>query len=324
MKNKFWASKAVLITGYEGFLGSHLTRTLLANHARVFALDIKTHRHDTILSADDLSKIRIIKGSVENLSLLERIIKKEKVEFVFHLAADALVGRCLKNPLKAFSSNIKGTWNMLEAVRRNKSVKAVVIASSDKAYGDQTKLPYREDFPLVGRHPYDVSKSCADLLAYTYFHTYGLPVCVTRCGNIFGQGDFNFSRIVPDTIRSIIKDKTLIIRSDGKFTRDYIYVDDIICGYLLLAEKMVKLDLYGEAFNFSNENPISVIELVKKIYKLAGKRENYKILNQAKFEIKHQYLVSTKARKLLGWKPKFSLEEGLRRTILWYQDLLRG
>ena len=203
-------------------------------------------------------------------------------------------------------------------------VKAIIIASSDKAYGSHTKLPYKENTPLSGEHPYDVSKSCADLIACTYCHTYDLPVVVTRCGNIFGPGDFNFSRLVPDTIRSAIQNKTLIIRSDGKFTRDYIYVSDIVSGYILLAEKMQKLKVFGEAFNFSDENPISVLELVKKIYHLANKKPNYKILGKAKYEIKHQYLSSKKAKRIFGWKPRYTLEEGLKKTITWYKDFFQG
>lgn len=318
--NNFWENKKVLVTGYEGFLGSNLTRALLDRNTLLWGLDIKTSRKETILSRSDLRKIKVIKGSVENFTLLREIINVNKIEIIFHLAAQALVGDALANPVKTFSTNIKGTWNILDASKNSKNVQAIVVASSDKAYGSQKRLPYRESFPLIGDHPYDVSKSCADLLAYTYFNTYGLPVCVTRCGNIFGPGDFNFSRIIPGTIRSIIKDKTLLIRSDGKFTRDYIYIDDIVSAYLLLAKKMLKLNLYGQAFNFSDEKPISVIKLVKSIYKLFGKKENYKILNQAKFEIKHQYLASAKARKFLRWKPKFALEEGLRKTISWYQE----
>ncbi len=317
MRNNFWKNKNVLVTGYEGFLGSHLTGALLQYKANIFGLDILTHRRNTILN-QDFDKINIIKASVENLELVSRIIKQNKIEFVFHLAATSIVGEALLNPLGAFSTNIGGTWNVLEACRNSKLIKAVIIASSDKAYGSQSKLPYRENSPLCGTHPYDVSKSCADLLAYTYFHTYGLPVCITRCGNIFGPGDFNFSRIVPDTIRSIARDETLVIRSDGKFIRDYIFVEDIVNGYLLLAQNLKKLNLCGEAFNFSNEKPLTVIALVKRIYKLLGKKENYKILNLAKFEIRRQYLDSAKARRMLNWKPAVALDEGLRRTIAWY------
>jgi len=320
MTNNFWRDKKVLITGYEGFLGSHLTRTLLNYGARVWGLDIITYRKHTILSDKDLNKIKVIKGSVEKISLVERIIKENKIEFIFHLAAKALVGECLQDPIKAFSTNIKGTWNILEASRSNDTIKAIIIASSDKAYGIQSRLPYKETSPLAGCHPYDVSKSCADLLAYTYFHTYGLPVCITRCGNIFGPGDFNFSRIVPDTIMSAIRNKTLIIRSDGKFTRDYVYIEDIVLGYLALAKKVTKLKFFGEAFNFSNEKPISVLELVKTIYGLMGKKPAYKVLGVEKYEIRHQYLTSNKAKRILNWKPRYSLKQGLKETIEWYKE----
>jgi len=320
MVDNFWENRNVLITGYEGFLGSNLTKRLISYGVDVVGLDIEVRRRRTILTENDYKKIVIVKGSVANYKLLKEIIARYKIEIVFHLAAEAIVGKCLKNPLRTFSSNIRGTWNILESCRNLGTVRAIVIASSDKAYGSHTKLPYKENAPLSGANPYDASKSCADLIAYTYYHTYEVPVAVTRCGNIFGPGDFNFSRIVPDAIRSIIQNKTLVIRSDGKFTRDYVYVDDIVSGYTLLAEKMQKLKLFGEAFNFSDENPISVLELVKKIYKMANERPNYKILGKAKYEIKHQYLSSKKARKILGWKPKATLDEGLKKTIKWYRD----
>ena len=320
MRNKFWKNKKVLITGYEGFLGSHLTKTLISYGADVVGLDIKVKRKYTILTKNDYEKIVVVKGNVANYKLLKEIISTYKIETVFHLAAEAIVGKCLKNPLRTFSSNIHGTWNILHSCWNLGRVKAIIIASSDKAYGSHTKLPYKENTPLLGAHPYDVSKSCADLLAHTFYHTYGLPAVVTRCGNIFGPGDFNFSRIVPDTIRSAIQNKTLIIRSDSKFTRDYIYVEDIVDGYIILAEKLQKLELFGEAFNFSNEDPISVLELVKKIYKIADKKPNYKILGKAKYEIKHQYLSSKKIRRVLGWQPKITLDEGLKKTIKWYRE----
>ncbi|MDD3296609.1 MAG: GDP-mannose 4,6-dehydratase [Candidatus Omnitrophica bacterium] len=322
MSKIFWKGKKVFITGYEGFLGSNLTKTLLESEVNVCGLDIVTGRKKTILSRNDFSRMEIFRGSVENLSLINEIIKKHKIEIIFHLAAEALVEDCLKNPLKGFSTNIKGTWNILESARLNSCVKGIVIASSDKAYGSCKSLPYKEDTRLSGIHPYDVSKSCADLIAHTYYHSYRVPAAVTRCGNIFGPGDFNFSRIIPDAMRSMINNRTLMVRSDGKFTRDYIYVDDVVKGYILLAEKMHKLKLYGEAFNFSDENPVSVIDLVKIIYKICGKKANYKILKKAKYEIKHQYLSSRKARKILGWKPGHSLEEGLRKTFDWYVEIL--
>ena len=317
----FWKNKRVLITGYEGFLGSHLTRGLLNAGARVTGLDIRTHRRETILGASDYRKMTVVKGSVANLSLLRRLAGK-KIDIIFHLAAEALVGRCRQRPLRAFEANIKGTWNILEIARENPDIQAVIMASSDKAYGEHKKLPYAETASLKGDHPYDVSKSCADLLAYAYFHTYQVPVGVTRCGNIYGPGDFNFSRLVPDALRCASEGQQLLIRSDGKFSRDYDYVDDIVTGYMRLAENLKKRNLAGEAFNFSDEKPMTVVRLVKKIYEQAGCCPNYKILNEAQDEIKHQYLSSRKARRLLRWKPKVSLEEGLKKTIAWYRGHL--
>lgn len=319
----FWKNKNVLITGYEGFLGSNLTRQLILKGAKVVCLDIKVGRKYTILTKADYKKMTVIKGSVVDLGLLKGIISRYGIEIVFHLAAEALVGKCLEYPVKAFSSNIRGTWNVLEACRNERNIKAVIVASSDKAYGDQIKLPYSEKTPLAGRNPYDVSKSCTDLLSYAYFHTYGLPVAVTRCGNIYGPGDFNFSRIVPDTIRSAQKNKPIIIRSDGRFIRDYIYVDDVVSGYITLAQNLSKLKLAGEAFNFSNERPVSVLDLVKNIYLLSGKKPNYRILNKVKYEIRNQYLSARKARAILKWEPRYSLEEGLLRTIRWFREFYK-
>lgn len=320
MNKKFWKDKRVLITGYEGFLGSNLTKKLITTEAKVTGIDIKFQRGNTALAKTDYNRIIPIKGDIVNYNLVNKIIKKYKIEAIFHLAAEALVGKCFKNPLKAFSNNIRGTWNVLEAARKSDTVKAIIVASSDKAYGSHKKLPYKENASLQGKHPYDVSKSCADLIAYTYFHTYGLPVAITRCGNVYGPGDYNFSRIVPDAIRCALLGKTLLIRSDGRFTRDYIFVEDIVEGYILLAEKLNNLRLSGEAFNLSDENPLTVIGLVKEIRRLTNKKLKYRILNQAKYEIKHQYLSSLKARKFLGWKPAYTLEKGLKKTILWYKN----
>ncbi|MBI5873411.1 MAG: GDP-mannose 4,6-dehydratase [Candidatus Omnitrophica bacterium] len=321
---KFWENKRVLITGHEGFLGSHLTKYLVSCGAKIVGLDILLGRKNTVFSDLDRKKITAVKGNVANYGLLNGIIQKHRIEYVFHLAAEAIVGECLKRPMRAFQSNIRGTWSLLEACRNSGIVKAIVIASSDKAYGSHDRLPYKETYPLQGKHPYDVSKSCADLLAHAYFHTFGVPVVVTRCGNIYGPGEYNFSRIVPDSIRSIILNKPVIIRSDGNFTRDYVYVDDIVQGYLLLAQRAQKLGLAGEAFNFSTENPVTVLELVKKICRSAGYASECKILNQVKYEIKNQYLSANKARKVLGWRPKYSLEDGLERTIRWYRGIFKN
>ena len=319
----YWKNRKVFITGHEGFLGSNLTKSLLNCGADIVGIDKIKNRPDSVL--DGLrSRIVCIKGDISNLGLIKGIINKYKPQIIFHLAAEAIVGVANKNPIMTFESNIEGTWNILEASRNKKFIEAIVAASSDKAYGSHEILPYKENASLKGSHPYDVSKSCADLICNTYWHTYKVPVCVTRCGNIFGPGDFNYSRLVPDAIRCVLEGKQFVIRSDGKFTRDYVYVEDIVNGYIMLAEKMKKLKLYGEAFNFSNESPITVIDMVKNIYNMEGKKPDYKILNQAKYEIKHQYLCSQKARRVLGWRPECecTLKKGLGKTIEWYSKRL--
>lgn len=321
MKNKYWSNKKVLVTGFEGFLGSNLTKTLLGYEADIVGIDKIKNRPNSVLEGLR-NKIICIKGDMSNLRLVKSLIDKYRPQIIFHLAAEAIVGEANKNPIKTFKSNIEGTWNVLEASRDKSFIEGMVVASSDKAYGSHEKLPYKEDAALKGSHPYDVSKSCADLICFTYWNTYKVPVCITRCGNIYGPGDFNFSRIVPDAIRCAIKNKTLSIRSDGKFTRDYIYVEDIVKGYMLLAERLKRFKLEGKAFNFSNENPVTVIDLVKKIYKLIDKKADYKILNKAKYEIRRQYLDANKARKILKWIPTFSLETGLKKTISWFKDNL--
>ncbi|MFB3918646.1 MAG: NAD-dependent epimerase/dehydratase family protein [Candidatus Velamenicoccus archaeovorus] len=318
MNRNFWKNKRVLITGFEGFLGSNLTKALISSGAKIAGLDIKVHRKETILTKDDYRKIIVIKGSVTHYRLLEKILRKNKINIVFHLAAEAIVGKCHNNPLCAFATNIMGTCNVLEACANIGGIEAVVVASSDKAYGSHKKLPYKEDAPLLGNHPYDVSKSCADLIAATYFHSYGLPVAVTRCGNIYGPGDFNMSRLVPDAIRCGLRGKTLQIRSDGMSVRDYIFVDDIIHGYFLLAENLQRLRLSGGAFNFSNEHPVKTLDMVKLIFQSLRRKPRYRILNTSKMEIKRQFLDSRKARRRLRWKPAYSLCEGLQYTIAWY------
>ena len=319
---KFWKNKSVLITGFEGFLGSNLTKAILKTKANVVGLDIKTFRKETILCPCDYKKMVVYKGSVVNRNLVRDILRKHSINVIFHLAAEAIVCRGHEDPLNTFKSNIAGTWEVLEAVRQHGNVQAMVVASSDKAYGSHKNLPYREEASLVANHPYDVSKSCADLIANTYFYTYGLPIAITRCGNIYGPGDFNFSRLIPDALRSLAINKTLKIRSDGTFVRDYVYIDDIVAGYIKIAELMKKSSLAGEAFNLSNEKPIAVIKLLSVISKLNlfGNELKYKIMNTAKYEIRKQYLSAVKARRILGWKPKYSLDEGLKKTVQWYAE----
>ncbi len=319
---KFWKNKKVLVTGFEGFLGSHLTRAMLQSKARVIGLDIKTFRRETILCQQDYNKIIVYQGSVADRKLVRGILAQHAIDIVFHLAAEAIVSRSYTNPLSAFESNIAGTWEILEASRLQGSLRALIVASSDKAYGSHSRLPYRETAPLIANHPYDVSKGCADLLAYTYFYTYHLPVAITRCGNIYGEGDFNFSRLIPDAFRCLALNRKLKIRSDGKFVRDYIYVDDIVAGYMRIAELLEKRKLAGEAFNLSDEKPTTVIKILKEIEQvcLAPKKLNYEIMNTTRYEIKKQYLSAAKARRILGWKSTCSLREGLRKTGKWYME----
>ncbi|WP_103668978.1 NAD-dependent epimerase/dehydratase family protein [Pseudanabaena sp. BC1403] len=325
MVNKdFWKNRSVLVTGCTGLLGSWLVNELVESKAHVTGLvrDIvpKSRLYDTAQT-----QINIVHGKVEDLSVLKRTVAEYEIDTVFHLAAQTIVGVANRDPLGTFEANIKGTWNVLEACRQVGGVSRIVVASSDKAYGDQDILPYDETTPLQGEHPYDVSKSCADLICRTYYVSYGLPVCVTRCGNFYGGGDLNFNRIVPDTIRSALVQKSVTIRSDGSYIRDYFYVRDGALAYLHLAEKMDNPQIWGEAFNFSNELQLTVLEIVDKVLLLMDQSHLKPIiLNQAKNEIKHQYLSAQKARDILQWSPCYSLEQGLHETINWYKNFLNN
>lgn len=320
----FWRDRSVFITGCTGLLGSWLTAELVQRGALVTGLVRDLVPRSRLHTEQWHAKINIVRGSVEDLSVLERAIAEYEIDTVFHLAAQTIVGVANRDPLGTFEANIKGTWNVLEACRRVGKVSRIMVASSDKAYGDQDVLPYDETTPLQGEHPYDVSKSCADLICRTYYNSYQLPVCISRCGNFYGGGDLNFNRLVPDTIRSALRSKPLLIRSDGTYIRDYFYVKDGALAYLHLAEQMHRPEILGEAFNFSNELQISVLEMVRKILHLMGKSDlEPVILNEAKNEIKHQYLSAAKARKLLNWEPQYTLEEGLQEAIAWYQNFLQ-
>ncbi|MCP2520620.1 GDP-mannose 4,6-dehydratase [Candidatus Aminicenantes bacterium AC-708-M15] len=320
-EDNFWKNKKVLITGISGFVGSHLAKELINKKANVIGLIRDYNPYSYLFFEEINNKIIEVRGSVTDLFLVQRVINEYEVDTVFHLAAQTIVGIANNSPLSTFESNIMGTWNVLEACRTSKTVQRVIIASSDKAYGEQENLPYKETHPLNGLFPYDASKACADILARSYYKTYKLPVAVTRASNIYGEGDLNFSRIVPGTIRSIIYDEEPIIRSDGKPIRDYIYVEDIIQGYLVLAEKLHEKNIMGEAFNFGTNKPISVLDLVKLIIEISGKKNlKPKILNIAKGEIYCQYLDSRKARERLGWENKYSLENGLNKTYKWYEE----
>lgn len=320
----FWRDRSVFVTGCTGLLGSWMVEELIERGASVTGL-VRDLVPRSKLHQDGFDKkINVVRGAVEDLPVLERALAEYEIDTVFHLAAQTIVGVANSEPISTFETNIKGTWNVLEAARRVGRVTRIVVASSDKAYGDQEVLPYDEETPLHGEHPYDVSKSCADLISLTYHKSYGLPVCVTRCGNFYGGGDLNFNRLVPDTIRSTLRDKPVTIRSDGSFIRDYFYVRDGALAYLHLAELMDKPEVVGEAFNFSNEIQVPVLEMVKKITALMGKSDlEPVILNQANNEIKHQYLSAEKARRLLDWTPSYTLDEGLKETIDWYRNFLQ-
>lgn len=327
MKN-FWKGRRVLVTGANGFLGSHLSISLLKKCAGVIGIIKvipKTSFLEIALKDIENPKLKIIKSDIVDFKAMFRIFKRYKPDACLHVAAQPIVGIANKSPLPTFEANIKGTWNILE-VARLCGTKAVVVASSDKAYGEHKKLPYTEETALLALHPYDASKSCADILTRVYAHTYGLNTAVTRCANIYGPGDFNFSRIIPDTIRSAILNKNPIIRSDGTPLRDYVYIDDIVNAYLLLAKKLYKGNVNAqEVFNFGSGKPISVLSLVNKILAIAGKPElNPKIMSRRKIsgEIDKQYLSSQKAKKILGWHPKYTLEKGLEETYKWYRKHL--
>ncbi len=321
----FWNDKNVFVTGATGLLGYWLVRALLQEKASVIALVRDTDPQSALIQNGLIAKTHVVNGALEDYTVLERVINEHEVDTVFHLGAQTIVGTALRNPLPTFESNIRGTYNLLEACRRHKElVKRIVIASSDKAYGSSPVLPYTEEMPLKGQHPYDVSKSCQDLIAYAYHHTYHLPIVIARCGNLYGGGDLNWSRLVPGTIKSFYRGIEPVIRSDGSFTRDYLYIEDAVQAYLLLASNANKENVQGQAFNFGPNKPYSVLEIVHCIQRLM-QRTDLKplILSEAKEEIRDQSLDSKKARKTLGWSPLFDLEEGLRRTIPWYKSYLK-
>ncbi|MDM5319099.1 GDP-mannose 4,6-dehydratase [Bacillus altitudinis] len=319
----FWNGKNVFVTGCTGLLGSYLVKDLIDQGANVTGLVRDQVPRSNLYQGSQFEKMNVVQGALEDMQTIERALGEYEIDTVFHLAAQAIVGVANRHPVSTFEANILGTWNVLEACRRQPLIKRVIVASSDKAYGDQEQLPYDEDMPLNGKHPYDVSKSCADLISHTYYNTYGLPVCITRCGNLYGGGDLNFNRIIPQTIQLVLEGEAPEIRSDGTFIRDYFYIEDAVKAYLLLAEKMEEKGLAGEAFNFSNEIQLTVLELVDKILKAMGSELKPRILNQGTHEIKHQYLSAEKARKLLDWKPDYSIDEGLEKTIEWYREFFQ-
>ncbi len=305
--------KNILVTGGAGFIGSHLVNRLVEMGNKVVVADnLSSGRKENIDK-----KAKFYKMNIRSPKLSD-VLKREKIEIVFHLAAQPIVETAYSSPLETIESNIMGTSNLLEICRSNGKLKSIVVASSDKAYGKSDKLPYTEDSPLRGDHPYEVSKTATDLIAQTYFKTYNLPVVITRFGNTFGPRDFNFSRIIPGVFKSIIKNKKLLIRSDGKMIREYVYVNDVVEGCIKIVQNIDKIK--GEAFNFGSKNIFTVIELIKKIEEILNTKVNYKILNIAKNEIPKQYLDWTRAKTILNWQPKTSFEEGIKQSFNWYKE----
>lgn len=319
-----WQNHRLLVTGATGFIGSWLVRRLIAQGTYVVVLVRDWDPHSQLIRSGDIHRVRVVNGQLEDYAVLERAISEHETDTVFHLGAQTLVGMALRSPRHTFDSNVLGTYNLLEACRVHRGlVQRIVLASSDKAYGDTDALPYTEDMPLRGRYPYDVSKSCADLIAKAYADTYDLPVNITRCGNVYGGGDLNWSQLVPGTIRSALANQRPILRSDGNFTRDFIYVSDIVDAYLLLATRTGVNDIHGESFNFGVQNPTTVLDMTRLILSILDRSDLSPVItNEARAEIRNQSLDPSKARRILGWTPGFSLTQGLKETITWYRKYL--
>lgn len=321
---KFWKNKTVFVTGANGFLGSHLCEELIAHDATVIGLVRDQVPNSYFVRHGIDQKITIIHGDLEDAFLLERVFNEYEVDVCFHLAAQPIVTIANRSPRSTFESNIAGTWNVLEAARKNaRLVKGVVVASSDKAYGDSDQLPYVENYPLAAKNPYDLSKTCTDLLAQSYAHTYDLPILVSRCGNFYGPGDLNWSRIVPGGFRSFLRGEKLVLRSDGSPIRDYFFIKDVVSAYLALGEHVVTRKNNGEAFNFGTGEHVSVRAMVKKMQTITGRTDDdLQILGTATHEIAAQYLNWEKAKKILHWSPHVSLDQGLQQTYAWYKKHL--
>ncbi len=324
MKSSFWANRRVFVTGATGLVGSWLVKDLLSQGAHVVVLIRDHDPQSELIRSGDINKTSVVNGALEDYATLERAINENEIGAVFHLGARPIVGAAQRNPLPTLETNIRGTYNLLEACRVHRNlVNQIVVASSDKAYGESGTLPYTEDMPLKGVHPYEVSKSCTDLITQSYASSYKLPAVIARCGNIYGGGDLNWSRIVPGTIRSLLREEAPIIRSDGKFIRDYIYVEDVTTAYLQLGQAINECDIAGEAFNFSPESPLTVLELVELIAKIMKSSHLKPIIqNQAHGEIISQYLDSSKAASVLCWKTNFNHQFGMEKTIAWYRNYL--
>ena len=325
MSESFWQDRRVLVTGCSGFLGSWLTARLVAAGADVIGL-VRDHvPHSQLVRSGLLSKIYVVEGEVNDYALVERTLAEYEIDTLIHLAAQTIVPIANRAPLSTFETNIKGTWVVLEAARRNPTVSSIVIASSDKAYGAQADLPYQEDSPLVGRYPYDVSKTCADLIAQAYAQSYDMPIVVTRLANLYGGGDLNWNRLVPGTMRSVLRGERPVIRSDGTFRRDFLFVDDAVSGYIEVARQLQRSEVRGQAFNFGMDQPTTALKIVETIVALSDCPDLKPIiLDQAHNEIPDQYLASEKAHRILGWEPKQTLPAGLEKTFDWYRHFLAG
>ncbi len=320
----FWKNRNVFVTGASGLLGSWMSEELVRRGANVTVLLRDWVPASRLNQTGLLDRVNAVRGELEDAPLLLRALNEHEIETVLHLGAQTIVGTASRSAVSTFEANILGTWNLLEACRAlPRQVRRVIVASSDKAYGEHPTLPYTEDAPLQGRFPYDVSKSCADLITFSYYHTYHVPVAVTRCGNLFGGGDLNFNRLIPGTIRSALQNEHPLVRSDGSFVRDYFYVRDAVNAYLLLAERMDDPAFHGQAFNFGTETPLSVLEVVRAVLDRMKKPDLAPIiLNEASHEITRQYLDCAKARRMMDWHPSFTFEQGLDEAIAWYRDWL--
>jgi CDP-glucose 4,6-dehydratase len=322
--NGFWLRRPTFVTGASGLVGGWVVRRLVERGAEVVALVRDWVPRSELLRSGLVDRVTVVRGDVRDQALLERALGEYEIDTVIHLAAQTVVTIANRNPISTLESNVGGTWALLEACRRSDLVRQVVVASSDKAYGAHDRLPYDEDAPLVGQHPYDVSKSCADLVARAYATTYDVPVAITRCGNFFGGGDLNWNRLVPGTIRSVLHGERPIVRSDGLHVRDYFYVEDGADAYLLLAEALAsRPELKGEAFNFSSELRLTVLDVVRRILERMGSRLEPDVRDESRNEIRDQYLSSAKARRMLGWEPRVPFDDALERTIAWYRDFFQ-
>jgi CDP-glucose 4,6-dehydratase len=321
--NNFWLDRPTLVTGATGLVGGWLVRRLVEANADVVCLIRDWVPQSEIARANLIERVKVVRGDVRDQPTLERALGEYEIDTVIHLAAQTIVTIANRNPVSTWETNVQGTWALLEACRRTPTIKQIVMASSDKAYGESDYLPYDEDTPLRGRHPYDASKSCSDIISQTYAATYRLPLVITRCGNFYGGGDLNWNRIVPGTIRSIIREQRPVIRSDGQYVRDYFYVEDGAAAYMLLAERLAEDPaLAGRAFNFSNEIQMTVLEITERILQLMSSTLKPDVRNEATNEILHQYLSAASARRDLNWRPLFTLDEGLQKTIDWYRSFL--